>query len=82
MKPEYVVQLANNQLATQTDHVNSFYAGVGYTRHIGRRGLGGISIQVLYNFLYLREDNSLLKASYLFETLLGYLACHFYKNHM
>ncbi|MBL7858942.1 MAG: hypothetical protein JNM57_14725 [Cyclobacteriaceae bacterium] len=58
LKTEYAVQLANNEITTKTDHVDSFFAGAGYIRKIGRKGRGGLSIQVLYNFLYNREDNT------------------------
>lgn len=58
LKAEYAVQLANEEISTETDHVDSFYIGAGYIRQLGRKQHGGISFQILYNFLYNREDNS------------------------
>jgi len=58
LKTEYVVTLQNDAIELQSDHVDSFYAGFGYIRQLGRHKHGGISIQVLYNFLYERADYS------------------------
>ncbi|MEJ1240237.1 hypothetical protein WBG78_19000 [Chryseolinea sp. T2] len=58
LRTEYAVQLANSSVETQSDELNSFFLGAGYVRQLGRKGRGGISIQVLYNFLYNREENS------------------------
>lgn len=55
---EYIVSAAGNALYTDKTGVQSFFGGLGYIRQIGRKGRGGISIQVLYNFLYDRETNS------------------------
>lgn len=57
LKSEYVV-VANQEATVETDHVDSFFAGLGYIRSFGKRGRGGLSFQLLYNFLYNREDNS------------------------
>jgi len=58
LKTEYYGILPNDDYAIQTDHAESFFGGLGYIRQIGRKGRGGISMQVLYNFLYDREVNS------------------------
>lgn len=58
LNTEYAVQLAGNEITTKTDHLDSFYAGLGYIRRIGKKGRGGFSFQILYNFLYNREANS------------------------
>lgn len=58
LKTEYALEVANNEIATQSTHVDSFYGGLGYIRQIGRRRHGGMSFQLLYNFLYEREDYS------------------------
>lgn len=55
---EYAVQLGNNSIETRSDNVDALFLGAGYIRHMGRKGRGGISFQLLYNFLYEREDNS------------------------
>ncbi|MGC3946517.1 MAG: hypothetical protein QM762_18665 [Chryseolinea sp.] len=58
LRTEYAVQVANASIETHEDELNSFFLGAGYIRQLGRKGRGGISMQVLYNFLYNREDNS------------------------
>lgn len=58
LRTEYAVELANKEVTTKKDNVDSFFAGAGYIRQIGKRGRGGISFQLLYNFLYDREDHS------------------------
>lgn len=58
LKTQYAVQTISNEIVTQSTHVDSFYAGLGYIRQLGRRRHGGISFQLLYNFLYEGEDNS------------------------
>lgn len=56
LKNEYTVEVAGNELETKTEHIQSAFVGAGWIRTIGRKGRGGISIQVLYNMLYNRED--------------------------
>jgi hypothetical protein len=58
LRTEYAVELANQEVTTKNENIDSFFAGAGYVRQIGRKGRGGISVQILYNFLYNREDNS------------------------
>lgn len=55
---EYIVQAGGAALYTDKTGVHSFFGGMGYVRQIGRKGRGGISFQLLYNFLYDREANS------------------------
>jgi hypothetical protein len=55
---QYLAQAAGNDLAKEKDTFDSFFAGLGYIRSVGKKGRGGISIQVLYNFLYERDDFS------------------------
>jgi hypothetical protein len=57
LNSEYVA-VANQETSIQTDHIQSLFAGLGYMRSFGKRSRGGISFQLLYNFLYEREDNS------------------------
>jgi hypothetical protein len=52
------VAVTNQETSIQTDHIQSLFAGLGYMRSFGKRSRGGISFQLLYNFLYEREDNS------------------------
>lgn len=58
LRTEYALELASQEVSTRKENVDSFFGGVGYIRQIGKKGRGGISIQVLYNFLYEREDHS------------------------
>jgi len=58
LKTEYAYELASSEITTRSDYVDSYFAGVGYIRQLGKKGRGGISIQVLYNFEYDREDHS------------------------
>jgi len=55
---EYAYALANNEITTTKQSVDSFFAGIGYIRQLGKRKHGGLSVQLLYNFLYDRGDNS------------------------
>jgi len=55
---EYITQVAGNQIGTAKTGVQSMFGGIGYIRQIGKRGRGGLSVQVLYNFLFDGEDNS------------------------
>ncbi len=49
----------NNEDYTREDYtVDSWFLGLGYVRGLGRRGRGGISVQVLYNFLYDNTDRN------------------------
>lgn len=58
LRTEYALELANEEVTTKKDNLDSFFAGAGYIRQLGKRGRGGISFQLLYNFLYDREDHS------------------------
>jgi hypothetical protein len=55
---EYIVSAGGAALYTDKTGVQSFFGGMGYVRQIGKKGRGGISFQLLYNFLYDREVNS------------------------
>ncbi len=55
---EYIVSAGGAALYTDKTGVQSFFGGLGYVRQIGKKGRGGISFQLLYNFLYDREVNS------------------------
>src|SRR6187402_201483 len=59
IRTEYVVK-SNITQESSVDHeyLDSFFAGFGYVRHFGKRGRAGLGFQVLYNFLYNREDHS------------------------
>ena len=47
----------NNSYSRETTEYDSWFAGLGYQRSVGKRGRGGISVQFLYNFLYDRDDD-------------------------
>ena len=46
----------NNEKSRKTSSVDSWFVGLGFMRRVGRKG--GVSMQVLYNILYEREQNS------------------------
>ncbi len=48
----------SNEVSRKTDNIDSWFAGLGYVRSLGRKGRGGVSVQVLYNFLYDKNDNN------------------------
>lgn len=52
------MQAGGAALYTDKTGVQSFFGGLGYVRTLGKKGRGGISFQLLYNFLYDREVNS------------------------
>lgn len=56
LKTEYTIQVVNNEIETRTDHIESAFVGAGYIRSFGKKGRGGLSIQLLYNLRYDRED--------------------------
>ena len=51
-------QYGSDNYTRQDQGIDSWFAGLGYVRTVGKRGRGGISFQVLYNFLYDRYDNN------------------------
>ena len=56
LKTEYAVEVVGNEIETRATHAESAFVGAGWVRTFGKKGRGGISIQVLYNMLYDRED--------------------------
>jgi hypothetical protein len=58
LRTEYAIQALNQEVEIRQTTANSYFAGIGYLRSVRKNGRGKISIQVLYNFLYDREDRS------------------------
>ena len=56
LKTENIPTVAGQELTVETSTTDSWFAGLGYIRSVGRKGRGGISMQLLYNMLYNRED--------------------------
>jgi hypothetical protein len=52
---QYLTQVAGQELTINKTTTDSWFAGFGYIRSVGRKGRGGVSIQLLYNFLYNRD---------------------------
>lgn len=52
---EYLYQAAGKEIATQSVTTDSWFAGLGYVKSFRKSGRGGLSFQVLYNFLYERD---------------------------
>jgi hypothetical protein len=55
---QYLAEVGGADLAKQKATSDALFAGLGFIRSVGKRGRGGISIQVLYNFFYERDDYS------------------------
>ena len=58
LRTEYALEALNQEIVIQETTVHSFFAGLGYIRSVRKNGRGKISVQLLYNFLYDREDQS------------------------
>jgi hypothetical protein len=56
LKTENIPTIAGQELTVETSTTDSWFTGLGYIRSIGRKGRGGISMQLLYNMLYNREE--------------------------
>lgn len=52
----YTQPYVNNEISRKTSTVDSWFVGLGFMRQVGRKG--GVSMQILYNVLYEREQNS------------------------
>ena len=55
---EYLTQVAGQDLTKNSTTTDSWFAGLGYIKSVGRKARGGISVQLLYNFLYNRDLHS------------------------
>jgi hypothetical protein len=55
---EYLTEIVGQDITKHKTTTDSWFAGLGYVRSLGRKGRGGISVQILYNFLYNRDDLS------------------------
>jgi len=55
---EYLYEVVGQDITTKKSTSDSWFAGLGFVRSVGKKGRGGISFQVLYNFLYQRDDYS------------------------
>jgi hypothetical protein len=58
LNTQYLNEVLPDEYNRQKTHSDSWFAGLGYVRSLGRKGRGGISVQVLYNMLYNRDDFS------------------------
>ncbi len=57
LRNEHLTQIAGNEVTKNTQTTESWFAGLGFVKSVGKKGRGGISLQILYNFLYDRDDN-------------------------
>jgi hypothetical protein len=55
---EYITELTGNDFEKDKASTDAWFVGLGFNRSVGKKGRGGISIQVLYNVLYYNEDFS------------------------
>lgn len=58
LKSEYLVEVPGQTAGKNSTTIDSWFVGLGYVKSVGRKGRGGISVQVLYNALYYRDSNS------------------------
>jgi hypothetical protein len=58
LNTQYLNEVVPDEYNRAKTHSDSWFAGLGYVRSLGRKGRGGISVQVLYNMLYNRDDFS------------------------
>lgn len=56
LNTQYLNDVVPDEYNLQKTHSDSWFAGLGYVRSVGKRGRGGISVQLLYNMLYNRDD--------------------------
>lgn len=54
---EYLNTSSVTDPTKSTITTNSWFAGLGFMKSVGRKGRGGISMQILYNFLYDKDDD-------------------------
>jgi hypothetical protein len=55
---EYLNEDIGQDLNKEKMYTDSWFAGLGYVRTMGKKGRGGISVQILYNMLYYQDDNN------------------------
>ena len=60
----------SNDYERETESTDSWFVGLGYQRSLGRKGRGGISVQVLYNTLYDQHHNSPYYSAWIYR--IGY----------
>jgi len=60
----------DEEYSRETEGTESWFVGLGYQRSLGRKGKGGISVQVLYNILYDQDDHSPYYSSWIYR--IGY----------
>jgi hypothetical protein len=55
---EYLVPTTGQEFNKESTSIDSWFIGLGYVRSMGKKGRGGISMQILYNILYYEYDNN------------------------
>jgi hypothetical protein len=58
LKSEYITDISGGEFDTDKTSTDAWFVGLGWLRSVGRKGRGGLSVQVLYNVLYNSEDFS------------------------
>ena len=58
LNTQYLNEVVPDEYNRQKTGTDSWFAGLGYVRSLGKKGRGGLSIQVLYNMLYNNDDYS------------------------
>lgn len=58
LRSEYITDIVADEFTTDKTSTDAWFVGLGWQRSVGRKGRGGLSVQVLYNVLYESEDFS------------------------
>jgi hypothetical protein len=58
LSTQYLAAAGTTDYSKHTTTSDSWFAGLGYVRSLGRKGRGGISVQLLYNILYNNDNYS------------------------
>jgi hypothetical protein len=58
LNTQYLNEVLPDEYNRESTHSDSWFAGLGYVRSLGRKGRGGLSVQLLYNILYNKDNYS------------------------
>lgn len=58
LKNEYMIEPPAQPAYKTSSAYDSWFVGAGYVKSVGRKGRGGLSVQLLYNVLYDKDNNS------------------------
>lgn len=58
LKSEYLIEIPGQSAGKNATTIDSWFVGLGYVKSVGRKGRGGVSVQLLYNALYYGDSKS------------------------